>query len=160
MSYRWQCDRSFFWYHCRAARDSVELLAMLLRSLSMRGSGSHKYENIPSGQPEEAQAASSFRRGRNIKEDIKSALFDKLPTIERRFLTNIFLLVPLIFSVSLLLGTIFYRVHHGWELSTSFYYSSQVLAGEIWQINLTNWSDKLILKLIIVEPILNETLLC
>lgn len=43
--------------------------------------------------------------------------------------TNIFLLVPLIFFVSLLLGTIFYKVHHKWELSTSFYYSAQVLAG-------------------------------
>lgn len=47
----------------------------------------------------------------------------------RKIRINIFLLVPLIFVVSLLFGTMFYRIHHGWELSTSFYYSAQVLAG-------------------------------
>lgn len=43
--------------------------------------------------------------------------------------SNIFILVPLIFSTSLLLGTLFYKMHHGWQLSTAFYFSAQVLAG-------------------------------
>lgn len=50
---------------------------------------------------------------------------------KKGFSSNIFVLVPLIFSGSLLLGTFFYKMHHGWELSTAFYFSAQVLAGDL-----------------------------
>ena len=55
----------------------------------------------------------------------------RLEVIEKRgYWSNIFIIVPIIFTVSLLLGTIFYRIHHGWQLSTAFYFSAQVLAGD------------------------------
>jgi phosphate/sulfate permease len=67
---------------------------------------------------------SSDNKGANKINSIKN----NINTINK-IQTNIFLLVPSVFIVSLLLGTIFYKVHHKWELSTSFYYSAQVLAG-------------------------------
>ena len=55
----------------------------------------------------------------------------RLEVIDNRgYWSNIFIIVPIIFTVSLLLGTIFYRIHHGWQLSTAFYFSAQVLAGD------------------------------
>ena len=110
---------------------------MLLRSLSMSKGQTYdsptkrptqKYDSLLSrsgsadSQPSNSTTSQSRKRNPNLLEQI--------PTIKRKLSTNIFLLVPLIFTVSLLGGTIFYRVHHGWELSTSFYYSSQVLAGD------------------------------
>jgi hypothetical protein len=50
-------------------------------------------------------------------------------TVGKGFSSNIFILVPLIFFASLLFGTAFYKMHHGWQLSTAFYFSAQVLAG-------------------------------
>ena len=106
---------------------SIQGQVMLLCSISDRRA--NKYDHISGRSDEETPLNSTTRRGHNPKDDPKLTLMDRIPKIEKQLYTDIFLLVPVIFIVSLLFGTIFYRLHHGWELSTSFYFSAQVLAG-------------------------------
>lgn len=87
---------------------------MLLRSLSIRKG----YNEIPS----KAEVPVVEKRHHSSS---RTEIVDN-----RGFWSNIFYVVPIIFSASLLLGTIFYRIHHGWQLSTAFYFSAQVLAGD------------------------------
>lgn len=48
--------------------------------------------------------------------------------------TNVYFLMGLAFVASLLVGILFYSVSHDWELSTSFYFASQVLLGNMYGI--------------------------
>lgn len=100
---------------------------MLLRSVSIRGA--NKYDHVLNGPDEDEHQSSTAHKSHDPNANTKSSILDRIPEIENKLYTNIFILVPVIFIVSLLFGTLFYRVHHGWELSTSFYFSSQVLAG-------------------------------
>ena len=100
---------------------------MLLRSVSIREA--NKYDHVLNDSDEDEPLNSSSYKNHDPKGNTKLSIRDRIPEIEKKLYTNIFILVPVIFVVSLLFGTLFYRVHHGWELSTSFYFSSQVLAG-------------------------------
>jgi hypothetical protein len=106
---------------------------MLMRSLSAR-QGYVKCEDQPDllyGEINE----NSGNLAQSVEVDRVSQKCDQITQPERGhavgkgLYSNIFLLVPFIFSGSLLLGTLFYKMHHGWQLSTAFYFSAQVLAG-------------------------------
>ena len=48
--------------------------------------------------------------------------------------TNIHVIMFVTFAVSISIGCAFYSLFHGWEVSTAFYYSSQVLLGNMYNI--------------------------
>lgn len=104
----------------------------MLRALSMqRGSSAFTSMYSHSVDDEETHADPISPAVSVVLDTIPEVTYSLLQKkdISKGLSTNILLLMPFIFIVSLLFGTIFYKVHHGWELSTAFYFSAQVLAG-------------------------------
>jgi hypothetical protein len=106
---------------------------MLMRSLSTRqgyvkvaDQPDHLYSEINEDSGNLSQPVEIDRTSQK-RDQISPA--ERSHAVGKGFSSNIFILVPLIFSASLLFGTLFYKMHHGWQLSTAFYFSAQVLAG-------------------------------
>ena len=49
-----------------------------------------------------------------------------------KYTTNIYFVVSITFTLSIIIGIIFYSYYHEWELSTSFYFASQALLGNMY----------------------------
>lgn len=63
--------------------------------------------------------------------NVKRSLKDLTIKDEReRLVTNIYFVVFVAFIVSHAVGVVFYSLFHEWEISTAFYFASQVLLGE------------------------------
>ena len=50
-------------------------------------------------------------------------------TPKKNIFSNLFLVVPLVFLSSTAVGVTYYSISHSWELSTSLFYTIQVLLG-------------------------------
>jgi hypothetical protein len=81
-----------------------------------------EYGSISSGR--EHDNSESSRRTKRLHYGRK---FSK--NISGGYWTNIYILVPFVFIASAIFGTLFYSIHHGWDVSMSFFYSTQVLLG-------------------------------
>ena len=136
-TYREQLDTSRYWEGCGWSHRGIcrrckEIsIRTMLRSLSTR-EGLRNSSSEPCAATHEfiSSCRNSPKSGGQPSCDRQSLVAHRNQQIKRGFSSNIFVLVPVIFTVSLFFGTVFYRLHHGWELSTAFYFSAQVLAGQ------------------------------
>ena len=63
---------------------------------------------------------------------LNNKFMNSFKRLNDKYTTNIYFVVSITFTLSIIIGIIFYSYYHEWELSTSFYFASQALLGNMY----------------------------